>query len=217
MQLYKPKYATSTFTMDIIKQDVRNLTLDELKKLSRQVFSTANKRIDRLQRQVDNENILSPALRAVKETGGRFAYGGKDLKALQKEFSRAQAFLEMETSTVSGAQAYTKPLVAIFGDAIFNPQFAKFAFDALHKMQEAMPAVTGNIGTDAVLKNIYERMTQDIQAGKNLIGLTEQDVEEWINGIMQDLEDTYVSQVNEMTKAVDDSLEMLLNGFNKIW
>lgn len=185
-----------------IKKAVHEMTLNELKSHCRQVFNMANKRIDRLEKQVANKNILSPALRAVKESGGHFTYGGRDLNSLRKEYARAQSFLNMETSTVSGAQAYTKPLVQSFGDMIFNPKVAGMVFDALHRIQEAMPVIYKSGVMDTIIEDVQSKTQEELMKIRN----DEQAFANWLNNLMIQAERQFT---NMITQLANDSASTL--------
>ena len=63
-------------------------------------IDAANKRLKRLQ----GMDTLSPALNSVLQSGGKFSIKGKTRNEILKESSRALAFINMKTSTVSGAK-----------------------------------------------------------------------------------------------------------------
>lgn len=198
--------ATGSINKPAIKKAVREMTLTELKAHCRQVFNMANKRIDRLERQVSNQNILSPALRAVKQSGGHFTYGGRDLNGLRKEYARAQSFLTMETSTVSGAQAYTKPLLNAFGDMIYNPKVAGMIFDALHRIQEAMPVIYKSGVMDVIINDVNARTEKELMKMRN----DESAFAAWLDNLMQAAEKSYTAMITEMASSSAQSM-------SKIW
>lgn len=89
-------------------EDLKDMSMPELKKEARRIFNTANKRAERLQKAEDI--YFTPALQGMKESGGRFTMGGKQKLQLIKEIKRAQTFMEAETSSVSGARKFYENL-----------------------------------------------------------------------------------------------------------
>lgn len=71
-------------------------------------IDAANKRLKRLQ----GMETLSPALNSVMQSGGKFTIKGKTRNEILKESSRALAFINMKTSTVSGAKQFEKNFAA---------------------------------------------------------------------------------------------------------
>jgi len=70
------------------------------------MFAIANKRIKRL----EECGIHTPALESVNATGGKFCYNGDNLKELQHEYARCVNFLNMPTSTITGAKEFINKL-----------------------------------------------------------------------------------------------------------
>lgn len=130
-----------------IKESVKDNAFKQLEKQAKTLFSRVNKRIRTLERASNRGDIVSPALNSLRKKRGqapRFGTKGSysDLETLKKEMAQAQAFDNMETSTLSGARAYTEnlkqqiPNINELDDSAIN-----LIFDALHGLHERMPTL----------------------------------------------------------------------------
>lgn len=196
----------SYFNKQGVKKAVEDLTLKELRKISHDLFAVVNKRIKRL----SDKDVISPAYDSLmKKRGGKtFTSGGKNLKALRKEFAQAVAFYNMETSTVSGAKRYENNLKKYVGGDL-SPSTISYVFDLLHRVQERIPgsifgSVVGSIPVLNVLNNV---IGNDINNMSTMYDTEEQKEERIINEVIEKLmkmiEDEYqtgVKTLNEITK-----------------
>ena len=96
-------------------QDVMNMSWDEinklnskdLKQLTSRLVSASNKRIRALQKADPQKVLFSYALSKAKHMGRQFSIRGKDVKQIKQEFRLMKDFLNMKTSTVTGAKKHT--------------------------------------------------------------------------------------------------------------
>lgn len=138
-------------------QDFRSWTRKEIAKHCRRYFDMANKRIKRL----ESSQALSPALHAVMQSGGKFYAKGKDLKEMQHEYARCINFLNMSTSTVTGAKKYEKMLVAKFGGHDLSPKQRSKLFDAFHAIQKVSPGALMSYGSDRLIQYLADEITSE--------------------------------------------------------
>ena len=125
-------------------EDLKGMSKGELLQVLAPLRDAANKRVNRLQ----SAGQPSPALQAIEKTGGKI-YGGKwtTNKELRKEIERAAAFLNYQTSTVTGARKYEKKMTGSvtggirYGD-LTPAQVGKY-WDIMHKMREAGIQLSG--------------------------------------------------------------------------
>ena len=125
-------------------EDLKGMSKGELLQVLAPLRDAANKRVNRLQ----SAGQPSPALQAIEKTGGKI-YGGKwtTNKELRKEIERAAAFLNYQTSTVTGARKYEKKMTGSvtggirYGD--MNPAQVGKYWDIMHKMREAGIQLSG--------------------------------------------------------------------------
>ena len=125
-------------------EDLKGMSKGELLQVLAPLRDAANKRVNRLQ----SAGQPSPALAAIEKTGGKI-YGGKwtTNKELRKEIERAAAFLNYQTSTVTGARKYEKKMTGSvtggirYGD--LTPAQVGQYWDIMHKMREAGIQLSG--------------------------------------------------------------------------
>ena len=97
-------------------EQILNMGDDELNKTNQRQMShmlrtvalAANKRITRLENNEKKGGIAPDALNAVQDSGGRFYVGGKTRNQMLAELARAREFMNMKTSTVTGATEVRK-------------------------------------------------------------------------------------------------------------
>ncbi len=189
-------------TREQIAQDVSEMTRQQLSKHAKQIFSTVNKRIRRL---IDSDTI-SPALEALKRKRGnnpRFTTGGKDLEQLQKEYSEAIAFYNLETGTVTGAKSYTNKLKNLIGERIEDKEYINKLFDLLHGATERLPMqiAKNTIGTDTILNQIIE---DDVNGTLNVLDSADRDLQ--ISQLIDEVTDNIVNVINNDVDILDNAL-----------
>ena len=132
----------------------------ELAKQLQPTIDAANKRLKRLQ----GLETLSPALSSVMENGsGKFSLKGKTRNEVLKEASRAIAFMNMKTSTVSGAKEFEKGFAAKLSNKakdITNEQ-RKVLFDNFRKLQQISPVGLNVYGSDRLIRMLADEITDD--------------------------------------------------------
>ncbi len=144
-----------------ISKDVANWTRQEIAKECRRIFDTANKRITRL----ESSGALSPALHSVLKEG-KFYSRGADLNKLRHEYSRAVAFLNMETSTVGGARKYERHLTNLMGGKLSDKQ-RSVLFDAFRRIKEVSPAGLMSYGSERLISYLADEIRSEDEAIEN--------------------------------------------------
>lgn len=164
-QAINVKYTTkanNTKQNKVLKQLPENFEKMKRNELSKQLQPTidaANKRIQRLQ----NMKTLSPALNSVMESGGKFSFRGKSRNELLKEASRAITFINMKTSTVSGAKDFEKSFAAKLSNKakdITNEQ-RKLLFDIFRKIQQISPVGLNVYGSDRLIRMLADETVDE--------------------------------------------------------
>ena len=104
------KEMTANEILNLGDEELGRMSQRELSHALRTISLVANKRINRLQKNVEKDpySIAQDALKNVTESGGRFAVGTKNRNQMQKEMARARQFMRMKTSTVRGARETRK-------------------------------------------------------------------------------------------------------------
>lgn len=179
-----------------LAEDFRKMTRQELAKECRRVFDIANKRIKRLEAQ----EILSPALHSVNSSGGKFYVKGLDLKQLSHEYARCVSFLNMETSSVTGAKAYEKRIEAKVGQKLSRDQHS-LLFKAFRAIEKASPAGVQAYGSDRLVQYLADEITSEDSA----IMAGSVDFEAAIEKALQELLAEYEKVMDEFDESFKDS------------
>ena len=122
-------------------------------------IDAANKRLKRLQ----GMDTLSPALNSVMQSGGKFSIKGKTRNEVLKEASRALAFINMKTSTVSGAKQFEKNFAAKLSNKsknITNDQ-RKTLFDSFRKLQQISPVGLNIYGSERLVRMLADEVVDE--------------------------------------------------------
>lgn len=102
--------ASYKYILDTTPNDISTLTERELRSRVRILADVANKRIKRYESSVaaGRKPAFSYAYQVVRESGGEFFTGGKDINQLRAEYKRVYSYLTSETSTQAGARRVDK-------------------------------------------------------------------------------------------------------------
>ena len=122
-------------------------------------IDAANKRLKRLQ----GMQTLSPALNSVMQSGGKFSIKGKSRNEILKEASRALSFINMKTSTVSGAKQFEKNFAAKLSNKsknITNDQ-RKTLFDSFRKLQQISPVGLNIYGSERLVRMLADEVVDE--------------------------------------------------------
>lgn len=182
-------------------KDFRSWTRNELAKMCRSAFDAANKRINRL----EASGLASPALHSVMQSGGKFYVRGANLKQLQHEYARCVNFLNMGTSSVTGARQYRKRLEEKFGHELTDAQHKKI-FEAFRTVEKIMPAGVQAYGSDRLIQYLADEITSEDDS--ILQGAGSQDWEAMIDKTVNKLEDEYEATMEEFYNSFRDMFSM---------
>lgn len=175
-----PKQPRQTRVRRQLPDNFTSMKRNELAKQLQPTIDAANKRIKRLQ----SMETLSPALSSVMENGGKFSLKGKTRNEVLKEASRAVAFINMRTSTVSGAKAFENNFAAKLSNKsknITNDQ-RKLLFDSFRKLQQISPVGLNIYGSDRLVRMLADEVVDEKYS----------------------FETTMQKALNELTKAYED-------------
>lgn len=187
-----PKQPRQSRVRKQLPQNFEKMKRDELAKQLQPTIDAANKRLKRL----EGLKTLSPALNSVMESGGKFSIRGKNRNEVLKEASRAIAFINMKTSTVSGSKQFEKGFAAKLSNKakdITNDQ-RKVLFDSFRKLQQVSPVGLNIYGSDRLIRMLADEVTD-----------TKYSFEVTMQKALKELEQEYVQFMQEQ----DD-----LNPFN---
>ena len=122
-------------------------------------IDAANKRLKRLQ----GMETLSPALNSAMQSGGKFTIKGKTRNEILKEASRALSFINMKTSTVTGAKQFEKNFAAKLSNKsknITNDQ-RKTLFDSFRKLQQISPVGLNIYGSERLVRMLADEVVDE--------------------------------------------------------
>lgn len=150
-------------------------------------IDAANKRLKRLQ----GMETLSPALNSVMQSGGKFSIKGKTRNEILKESSRALAFINMKTSTVSGAKQFEKNFAAKLSNKsknITNDQ-RKTLFDSFRKLQQISPVGLNIYGSERLVRMLADEVVDENYSFEDTMNKALQELEREYEQFMQEQDD----------------------------
>lgn len=157
----------------------------ELRKIVAQLNSTANKRIKRLQK----ADTYSYALAHVEQNliNSKFQSTGKEnVNELRSKFANVKNFLNMKTSTVSGARIEQKKISERIGGNL-SPNVMREFWRTYKKLEEMSPNFTAVYGS--------ERMQQFIR--NEIVSQSEYDQTQIIENALNEINRDYLESVEE--------------------
>ena len=150
-------------------------------------IDAANKRLKRLQ----GMETLSPALNSVLQSGGKFSIKGKTRNEILKEASRALSFINMKTSTVSGAKQFEKNFAAKLSNKsknITNDQ-RKTLFDSFRKLQQISPVGLNIYGSERLVRMLADEVVDENYSFEATMNKALKELEREYEQFMQEQED----------------------------
>ena len=182
-----------------------DMTRRELTKYSQRFFDMANKRIRRQQ----SQGLFSPALHSVMTKTvnghkGEFHVKGLSLNEVRSEINRCINFLNMETSTVTGAKRHERTLEARFNQGKkFTQEQHRAIFNIYRSAQKVNPYEVKVYGSDRLIQYIANEISSADDAIMH------------DNGIL-DFEALLERVKREVEGAVDDMLEKAFSEFENV-
>ena len=150
-------------------------------------IDAANKRLKRLQ----GMETLSPALNSAMQSGGKFSIKGKTRNEILKESSRALSFINMKTSTVSGAKQFEKNFAAKLSNKsknITNDQ-RKTLFDSFRKLQQISPVGLNVYGSERLVRMLADEVVDENYSFETTMNKALQELEREYEQFMQEQDD----------------------------
>lgn len=158
-----------------------SMSENELRKAVSTMASTANKRIKNLEK----NNLRSPAYIQVKNNGGKFTTKKKNLAQLRNEYMRAKSFLILETSSVTGYKKVRKKVIANL-QKNKNIKLKEKDYDKVFEIYEAIKEINSEAGMQRIkyglISEINKQVIEDGDIDMNIIA---QKVEDMINKIYE--------------------------------
>ena len=150
-------------TKDLMYIDIstfNKMSRSELSKVVSTLGATANKRL----KSFESKKQTSPAISALKKSGGKITSKGKSINELRAEYVRVRNFLASDTSTLRGYKAFRADTIKSLniegiGD-ISEKQFTKL-WQAYEKLKDTSPEVSNKKFKYSVLTDIAEEVMKD--------------------------------------------------------
>lgn len=178
-------------------KDVRGWVLKELKKECRRVFDIANKRIGRL----DSSGLGSPAVHSVMNSGGKFYVKGLGWNQLYKEYRRCINFLNMPTSTVTGARQEKRRIEQLLGRPLSDAQ-EKTLFKAYHELQKSSPGGVQAYGSERLIQYLADEISSE---DSSIMDGTDVDFAAYVERSLSEVQAYYEAAMEELYAAFENT------------
>ena len=144
-----------SISFDIVTKQSRK----EMYKDAKKAIDAANKRIKRL----EASGMFSPALESVKKHGGKFSTKGLNRNQLLREYAKAVEFMNMKTSTITGAKAYDRQIAMKLSNKAKSLTIdqKKTLFKAVRRTMEANPTLSDLYGSDRLIRFVADEVADN--------------------------------------------------------
>lgn len=144
-----------SISFDVVTKQTRK----EMYKDAKKVIDAANKRIKRL----EASGLFSPALESVKKHGGKFSTKGLNRNQLLREYAKAVEFMNMKTSTITGAKTYEAKIAMKLSNKAKSLTIdqKKTLFKAVRRTMEANPTLSDLYGSDRLIRFVADEVADN--------------------------------------------------------
>lgn len=144
-----------SISFDVVNKQTRK----EMYKDAKKAIDAANKRIKRL----EASGLFSPALESVKKHGGKFSTKGLNRNQLLREYAKAVEFMNMKTSTITGAKVYEKQVAMKLSNKAKSLTIdqKKTLFKAVRRTMEANPTLSDLYGSDRLIRFVADEVADN--------------------------------------------------------
>ena len=177
-----------SISFDVVTKQTRKEMYADAKK----AIDAANKRIKRL----EASGLFSPALESVKKHGGKFSTKGLNRNQLLREYAKAVEFMNMKTSTITGAKVYEKQIAMKLSNKAktLTIDQKKTLFKAVRRTMEANPTLSDLYGSDRLIRFVADEVSDNNDDLDSLlkVSFTELDrnYKKFVKGFGINLDDT---------------------------
>lgn len=176
--------------------EINSLSLKELRKVTRVVADVANKRLQRLEKNV-NDFIAKDAYNSISKSGGKIYTKGLSYNKLRGELVRGLNFLSFKTSTIKEAErVYNAREKSLFGDITqdlalkeYRREQSKKIGDLYDKFTEMVPQIYNTMG-------VREGIEMASEYVKN-------NPEKSVDELLEDMYDEYEKKYKEKNDGED--------------
>ena len=177
-----------SISFDIVTKQTRKEMYADAKK----AIDAANKRIKRL----EASGLFSPALESVKKHGGKFSTKGLNRNQLLREYAKAVEFMNMKTSTITGAKVYEKQIAMKLSNKAktLTIDQKKTLFKAVRRTMEANPTLSDLYGSDRLIRFVADEVSDNNEDLDSLLKVSfaelDRNYKSFVKGFGINLDDT---------------------------
>lgn len=176
---------------DLSERELSSLSHNELSKVVSRLSQVANKRITRLSK----SDVFSSAYEGFRGRGeGRFTAKNKTDFDLKKEFLRVKDFLNMETSTVHGAQSVRREVIQKLKKE-HNIKITNKKYNDFFKVYERLKEVDSTVSNKLMKYNVFEEISNV---------LDDSNIDETVDEMRNRLTEIYQKSVGDTERDISE-------------
>lgn len=176
---------------DLSERELSSLSHNELSKVVSRLSQVANKRLTRLSK----SGVFSPAYEGFRRRGeGRFTTKNKTDFDLKKEFLRVKDFLNMETSTIHGAQSVRREVIQKLKKE-HNIKITNKQYNDFFKVYERLKEVDSTVSNKLMKYNVFEEISNV---------LDDSNIDETVDKMRNRLTEIYQKSVGDTERDISE-------------
>lgn len=176
---------------DLSERELSSLSHNELSKVVSRLSQVANKRLTRLSK----SGVFSSAYEGFRRRGeGRFTTKNKTDFDLKKEFLRVKDFLNMETSTIHGAQSVRREVIQKLKKE-HNIKITNKQYNDFFKVYERLKEVDSTVSNKLMKYNVFEEISNV---------LDDSNIDETVDEMRNRLTEIYQKSVGDTERDISE-------------
>lgn len=176
---------------DLSERELSSLSHNELSKVVSRLSQVANKRLTRLSK----SGVFSSAYEGFRRRGeGRFTTKNKTDFDLKKEFLRVKDFLNMETSTIHGAQSVRREVIQKLKKE-HNIKITNKQYNDFFKVYERLKEVDSTVSNKLMKYNVFEEISNV---------LDDSNIDETVDKMRNRLTEIYQKSVGDTERDISE-------------
>lgn len=176
---------------DLSERELSSLSHNELSKVVSRLSQVANKRLTRLSK----SDVFSSAYEGFRRRGeGKFTTKNKTDFDLKKEFLRVKDFLNMETSTIHGAQSVRREVIQKLKKE-HNIKITNKQYNDFFKVYERLKEVDSTVSNKLMKYNVFEEISNV---------LDDSNIDETVDEMRNRLTEIYQKSVGDTERGISE-------------
>lgn len=176
---------------DLSERELSSLSHNELSKVVSRLSQVANKRLTRLSK----SDVFSSAYEGFRIRGeGKFTTKNKTDFDLKKEFLRVKDFLNMETSTIHGAQSVRREVIQKLKKE-HNIKITNKQYNDFFKVYERLKEVDSTVSNKLMKYNVFEEISNV---------LDDSNIDETVDEMRNRLTEIYQKSVGDTERDISE-------------